>query len=49
MCFGSPSEKLHDLIDDCIVEESVLCGRIDYEQAITTYYHENETIEETTE
>lgn len=44
VCFGERSEDVHDCIDDCIVEKTVLGGHGDYEGVITTY-HDDESVD----
>jgi hypothetical protein len=48
VCFGERSEEVHDRIDDCVVEKSVLLGQGDYEGIITTY-HADESVADVAE
>jgi hypothetical protein len=48
VCFGERSEEVHDRIDDCIVEKTVLGGQADYEGVITTY-HTDESVADVAE
>ena len=48
VCYGKRSEEVHDLLDDCIVEKTLLGEKADYEGVITTY-HTDESVEDVAE